>query len=125
MPAPAGLRVLVVEDQHLIAMLIESYLGDLGHETCAIVASELDAVEAAARINPDLVIADVNLRPGNGPDAVEAIGRARGSPVASLFISGEAHRLRAERPDLVFLSKPFRARDLAAGIGKAMAAVRA
>ena len=61
------LRVLVVEDYALIAMLLSELLASMGHDVCATAASEAEAVIAAARYAPDLMIVDAGLGRGSGP----------------------------------------------------------
>src|SRR5436853_3517200 len=51
-----ALRVLVVEDDALIAMLLTEMLAGMGHDVCATAATEADAVSAATRYDPDLMI---------------------------------------------------------------------
>src|SRR5258708_2712689 len=53
-PAPAKRRVLVVEDEMLIGMLLEDMLTDLGHEVVAIVPRLKDALAAVDRETYDL-----------------------------------------------------------------------
>ena len=52
MRAMKVLRILVVEDDALIGMLLAEVLVGMGHEVCAIEANEADAVAAAARCRP-------------------------------------------------------------------------
>ena len=54
-------RILLVEDNVLIGMLFTETLSEMGHVVCAIVATESDAVSAAAQHQPDLMIVDVSL----------------------------------------------------------------
>lgn len=112
------LRVLVVEDDALIAMLLTELLAGMGHDVCATAATEADAVAAALRCEPDLMIVDAGLRGGSGVSAVERILRAR--PLAHLFISGDAQRVRASKPDAVVVRKPFRRAELARAIDVAL-----
>src|SRR6185312_14641383 len=114
------LRVLVIEDDALIAMLLEQILADLGHNVCAIAATETEAVLAAHRHKPDLMIVDAGLGRGSGLSAVEEILRAR--PVAHVFISGDAERVRIRKPDAVVVRKPFRGAELARAIDSVFAA---
>jgi DNA-binding response OmpR family regulator len=72
-----ALNVLVVEDDALIGMLFADVLAAMGHDVCAIEATEADAVAAAARYKPDLMIVDARLRDGSGVSAVEEILRTR------------------------------------------------
>src|ERR1700730_647832 len=85
-----ALRVLVIEDDALIAMLLSELLAGMGHDVCATAATEADAVIAATRHRPDLMIVDARLGGGSGVSAVEEILRA--GPVSHLFISGDTQR---------------------------------
>jgi len=116
-----ALRVLVIEDDALIAMLLAAQLGGMGHDVCATAATEGDAVRAAANHRPDLMIVDAGLGAGSGVAAVEEICRAK--PIAHVFISGDAERVRQRRPNAVVLRKPFRQAELGRAIEIAVAAI--
>ncbi len=115
----AVLRVLVVEDEAVIAALLAEVLEDMGHDVCAIEATELGAVAAAQRCHPDLMIVDARLGDGSGLQAVAEI--LRSGFVPHIFVSGDAARVRALRPDAVVLQKPFREPELARAMVRAMA----
>jgi CheY-like chemotaxis protein len=100
-----ALRVLVVEDEPLIGMLLAETLAMMGHEVCGVETTEATAVAAALRHRPDLMIVDARLRGGCGVSAVEAILRTTFVP--HLFVSGDAARVQALRPDAVVMQKPF------------------
>jgi two-component system, response regulator PdtaR len=121
-----NLRVLVIEDDGLIALLLESVLEGMGHQVCATATTERAAIDAAHRHAPDLVIADARLPSGSGVSAVEEIIRARGEEVAYLFLSGDTAGITARLPGAITLGKPFRKTALAEAIGRALdaAAVR-
>ena len=59
--APAGLRVLIVEDEVLIRMLFEDMLDELGHKVEAAAGNIEDAVRLARTAACDLAILDVHL----------------------------------------------------------------
>ncbi len=111
-------RVLVVEDNAIIAMLYADLLEELGHTVCAIEATEGGAVAAAALDRPDLMIVDAALTEGTGVSAVEAILCTAFVPY--VFVSGDATSLRAIRPDAIVLQKPFLNPDLARAIQRAL-----
>jgi DNA-binding response OmpR family regulator len=115
-----ALRVLVIEDDALIAMLLSELLAGMGHDVCATAATEADAVIAATCYRPDLMIVDAGLGRGSGVSAVEEI--QRGGPVAHLFISGDAGRVRTRKPGAVVVRKPFHKAELARAIDMALAA---
>src|SRR5579872_6182938 len=117
----AALRVLVAEDDALIAMLLAEQLANMGYEVCATAATETETVVAAASYAPDLMIVDAGLGRGSGIAAVEQI--LRSGPLAHVFISGDAERVRLRRPSSVVIRKPFRQAELARAIEIAVAAV--
>ena len=115
-----ALNVLVVEDDALIGMLFADLLAAMGHDVCAIEATEAGAVAAAARYKPDLMIVDAQLRDGSGVSAVEEILRAGWVP--HVFVSGKTSGIQAMRPDAIAIQKPFRDADLNRAIQRALAA---
>ncbi|HZZ32013.1 MAG TPA: response regulator [Phenylobacterium sp.] len=107
----AGLRVLVVEDEMMVSMLIEDMLTDLG---CSVVgpASRLDeAMELAAASDLDCAVLDVNLG-GQPIFPLADLLRERGCPFAFATGYGDAG-LRAVDVGAPVLQKPFREGDLA------------
>ena len=115
-----ALRVLVIEDDAVIAMLLAELLASMGHEVCATAATEADAVMAATRYRPDLMIVDAGLRGGSGVSAVEQILRA--GPIAHFFLSGDPERVQLRQPGALVLRKPFRQTELANAIDSVLAA---
>ena len=118
-----ALRVLVIEDDALIAMLLAEQLSDMGHDVCGTAATEDEAVLAAAHHRPDLMVVDAGLGRGSGVSAVEEICRAAPLPLPHVFISGDTERVRLRRPNAVVIGKPFRPAELARAIEIAVAAV--
>jgi hypothetical protein len=55
------MRVLLVEDDAIVAMLLATLVGQLGHVVCAAAASEIEAVDRAAALGPDVVLMDIRL----------------------------------------------------------------
>src|ERR1051325_10246491 len=108
------LRVLVIEDDALIAMLLSEMLAGMGHSVCTTAATESEAVTAAAYYGPDLMIVDAGLGRGSGVSAVEEIQQA--GPIAHVFISGDAARIRERKPEVLVVRKPFRQAELARAI---------
>jgi DNA-binding response OmpR family regulator len=106
-------RVLLVEDEPLVAFDTEHFLSGEGFEIVATVDSVADAL-AAIDADPqiDLVLLDVGLADGSGVDVAEA-ARTHGMQV--LFVTGacpvEARKLAAG-----CLAKPYPQRDLLAAI---------
>lgn len=107
-------RLLVVEDEPLVAFDTEHFLSSEGFAIAATVDTLADALRViAADMELDLVLADVRLADGSGVDVARA-AQARGLPV--LFVTGsfpeEARALAAG-----CLAKPYPQRDLLAAIG--------
>jgi DNA-binding response OmpR family regulator len=106
-------RVLLVEDEPLVAFDTEHFLGDAGFEIVATVDSVADAVRVIDEdADIDLVLVDVSLSDGSGTEVARA-AHARGIQV--LFVTGncpgDAMALAAG-----CLSKPYPQRDLLAAI---------
>ena len=114
--AERRLRVLVVEDEMLVAMNIEDMLLDLGHEVAGL-ASRLEPALSLARDGAfDLAMLDVNLA-GEQSFAVADVLAARGIPflfATDYGIKGIADQYR-DRP---VLQKPFRASDLGEALAR-------
>ncbi len=112
----AALRILVIEDDALIAMFLADLLSAMGHEVCAIVETETDAVAAAARCRPDMMIVDANLREGSGAAAVAQILAWRFVP--HFFVTGDPYQVQAFAPAAIILHKPFNLADLTRTIAR-------
>jgi two-component system, response regulator PdtaR len=113
-----ALRVLVVEDDPMIGMLLAEMLEAMGHDVCAIETTEPAAVTAAAEYRPGLMIVDARMGKGSGVSAVDKILRTQFIP--HLFISGNISKISALRPDAVVLEKPFREAELTRAIQRAI-----
>jgi CheY-like chemotaxis protein len=110
MTSLTNLKVLVVEDEALVSMLVEDMLGDLG---CVVVGPAAEIEEALKLANDaeiDAALLDVNL--GGRPifPVADAL-KARGVPFAFASGYGEAGLSEGHRGALV-LQKPFREADL-------------
>jgi len=113
-----ALHVLVVEDDGLIGMLLAEVLEGMGCSVCGVAASEAEAVAAAIRFRPDVMIVDALLGTGSGVAAVEKILRTDYIP--HVFVSGDAASVRRRKPHAIVLQKPYREADLAGAIRRAM-----
>lgn len=106
----AGLRVLVVEDEMLVSLMIEELLG----EHCCSVIGPFDriapALRAARSAQFDLALLDVNVAGEKVYPVAEMVAR-RGIPFLLLSGYGEA-AVPPEHPDWQACAKPFRAKDL-------------
>lgn len=114
-------RVLIIEDEPIIAMDIETIVNDLGHEVTGIAVTRDEAVEQATQDKPNLVLADIQLADdSSGIDAVADILKATKVPV--IFITAFPERLlTGNRPEPAFLiTKPFHRNTVRAAISQAL-----
>ncbi len=103
--AGRGKRVLIVEDDVMIRMLIEDMLGDLGFAVAAQAAKVEDALTAATTATFDVAILDLNLN-GQTTEPVAVALAERGTPFVFATGYGE-HGLPIEFRDRPLLKKPF------------------
>ena len=114
-------RVLIIEDEPIIAMDIETIVRDLGHDVTAVTVTRDEAVEAARNDPPGLVLADIQLADNSsGIDAVRDI--LGGITVPVIFITAFPERLlTGSRPEPTFLiTKPFQRETVKAAIAQAL-----
>lgn len=101
------MHALIIEDESLIAMAIEDALRRCGFTTFDFATTQEEAVGAAALKCPDLITADVELRPGCGITAVQSI--CSDQPLPVLFITGSSGQVRIRMPGHTLVEKPFSA----------------
>jgi CheY-like chemotaxis protein len=113
------LRVLIIEDEVLIAMLIEDMLADLGCIVVGIVSTLDDALTRISALGFDAAILDVNLNGAESYPVARALARQR---VPFLFSTGYGHRgISASFRGVPILAKPFESADLERGLAAAIA----
>jgi two-component system, response regulator PdtaR len=112
------LRVMVVEDEALMGALFGEVLEGMGYTVCAIETTEDDAVAAATRCKPDLLLVDVQLAVGSGLTTVAKILSTGFIP--HVFYSGDISGVQAARPGAIAIQKPFRVPELARAIALAL-----
>lgn len=112
------LRILIVEDEMLVAMNIEDMLLDLGHEVAGIAGRLAPALALAGEAAIDLAILDVNLA-GEPSFPVAAMLATRGIPFLFATGYGRAGIVETYR-DRPVLQKPFRAEALAGAVEEAV-----
>lgn len=121
MPVPSlqGRKVLLVEDESVVAMLAEDILADLGADV--VVAMRLpDGLRQAEQGDFALAILDVNLGDGHRSDTIADVLDLRGVPF--LFVTGYGERGPADRHrSKTILQKPYQARDFGHAVARAMA----
>lgn len=119
---PAVRRVLIVEDEFLLAIEIEDMVQRLGFAVCECVATGPAAMSAASRHRPDIVLMDVRL--AQGSDGIETAKEIRAQfGIRAIFISAHTDpatmsRMTSAEP-VGCLTKPCEAHLLAALLEKA------
>ncbi len=116
-----AVKVLIIEDEPLIAVDLESIVTDLGHDVVGISRTRASAVAKAKSTKPHLILSDIKLADdSSGIDAVNEILQSRDVP--AIFITAFPERvLTGLRREPVFLiTKPFRADMVRAVIGQAL-----
>lgn len=116
-------RILVVEDEAVVAKDIENALHALGYSVPAVAASGEAAVEKAEALHPDLVLMDIRLK--GQLDGVKAAGEINGRlgiPIVYLTAHADQQTLRRAKitQPLGYIVKPFDERDLQAAIELAL-----
>jgi CheY-like chemotaxis protein len=113
--------VLIIEDEPLIGMDLESLVEALGHHVTGIARTHGEAVKLAAEHEPGLILADIRLADGSsGLEAVNELLESFEVPV--VFITAYPEQLlTGERPEPAFLiAKPFRQATVGAVISQAL-----
>ncbi|KAA9007948.1 response regulator [Histidinibacterium aquaticum] len=115
-------RVMIIEDEAIIAMDLQAIVADMGHAITGVARTRDAAVELARTEKPDLILADIQLADNSsGIDAVNDILADLGElPV--IFITAFPERLlTGERPEPAFLiSKPYREDQVRSAVSQAM-----
>ena len=113
--------ILIIEDEPLIAMDLESLVEGLGHNVTGVARTRTEAVKLAQTKRPGLILADIQLADGSsGLDAVNDLLKSFEVPV--IFITAYPERfLTGERPEPAFLiAKPFQPANVSAVISQAL-----
>jgi two-component system, response regulator PdtaR len=113
-----AMHALIIEDEAMVAAAIEFVLRDCGFDSIAVADSSQAAIAAAASRCPDLIVADVLLRPGCGIQAVENICGHPGIPV--IFVTGADAGVRARLSAYTVLRKPFSEATLAYAVAASL-----
>jgi len=120
-PMSAGRSILIVEDEPLIAMMLEDFLESLGHKVLGVARTHKEALELAKSKRPGLILADIQLADGSsGLDAVNELLSSFEVPV--IFITAYPERfLTGERPEPAYLvTKPYQPAMVSAVISQAL-----
>ena len=114
-------RIMIIEDEAVIALHIQAIVKDVGHDVIGIARTHGQAVTMANELQPELVLADISLADGSsGIDAARDILDKIDIPI--IFVTAFPERLlTGERPEPTYLiTKPFEPIMLTATIAQAL-----
>jgi two-component system, response regulator PdtaR len=119
----AGLRVLIAEDDPLVAITLSDQLAELGHTVVAVASDGREAIDMAGRERPEIALLDIKMPNVDGITAAEQI--ATGLDIPMLMLTAYSDRplviRAAEAGALAYLLKPISSEELAAAISLAVA----
>ena len=108
-------RVLIVEDESIVAMDLSELLRKLDYEVIGVAGSGIEAVDAATTLRPDLILMDIHLRGTmDGIEAARIIGERVPAPVVFLTAHGDSNTVNraVQASPYGYLVKPFDERVL-------------
>ncbi|RLJ51654.1 response regulator receiver protein [Litoreibacter meonggei] len=114
-------RIMIIEDEPIIAADLKAIVTSLGHEVTGIARTHREAVALGKDQTPDLILADIQLADNSsGIDAVNDLLELMDVPV--IFITAFPERLlTGDRPEPAFLiSKPFQEAQVLSAVSQAM-----
>lgn len=105
-----GARILIVEDEKIVAKTLERRLQEIGYVVTAVVSSGEEAVRKAAETSPDLILMDIRLQ--GEVDGIEAASRIRSRlDVPVVYLTAHADETTVERATVTepfgYILKPF------------------
>jgi two-component system, response regulator PdtaR len=116
-------KILVVEDQNIVALNIKNKLKILGYTVLGTAATGEEAIKKAEWMNADIVLMDIKLKGDmDGIEAAREIKNRLGIPVLYLTASTDDEifdRAKTTEP-AGYISKPFREEDLHSNIEMAL-----
>ena len=111
-------HALIIEDEFLLAFTVEEALSQLGYASFEIATSMSEAVAAAERKCPDLIVADHRILDGTGTEAVMTICSDKVIPV--VFVTSSGTEVREHLPDALVVPKPLTLPELEAAVKAAV-----
>ena len=116
-------RILLVEDESIVAFDVQRTLEALGYRVCGMVCRGDESIQVAAQTQPDLVLMDIKLKGEiDGIEAAERITASFDIPVVYLTAYADEQSLQRAKVTAPFgyILKPFEERDLRAAIEMAL-----
>ncbi len=120
-------RVLIVEDESIVALELKMSLRRLGHDVVAVAGNAADAIYLTGLHRPDVILMDIRLKGKmDGIDAATVIRMQWDTPL--IFVTGQADEATMQRAAKVspaaYLNKPIAASDLSETIAHIVCAHR-
>ncbi len=117
------LRILIAEDDPLVAVTLQDQLRELDHDVVAVASDGEEAITLTRETQPDIALLDINMPNRDGISAADAIHQELGIPIVMLTAySDRSLVLRAADVGvLTYLLKPVALNELAAALKLAMA----
>lgn len=117
-------RVVIVEDEALVALTLEAMIQDVGHIVVGIASNVAAAVSLAVERAPDVVVMDIGLGPKGDEGLVAAAAIRRRTSAALVFVTAYADQAMVERVRRLvagarIMAKPVSPAELAAAIEEA------
>ncbi len=122
----APIRILVAEDNDLVALTLEEQLKGLGYNVIGIARTGTEAIDLATRLNPDLIIMDIRMPEMEGTEAAGKINTHRPTPILMLTAHYDRDTIRKAEiaGALGYLVKPVNEAELVPAINIALARFR-
>ncbi len=116
-------KILIVEDDHTTAAIIQLYLYGLGYEVLEIAINAIEAIASARSLSPDVILMDINLGAGaDGIKTAKAIMQELSIPIIYITVSHDDKTLKraVKTKPAGFINKPIRETDLRTTISFAL-----
>lgn len=112
-------KVMVVEDESIVAMELSSYIQDLGYEVVGRASNADDAYTMAMEMSPQVILMDVNLK--GEEDGISVSNRIQLEKEIDIiyitaFTDDESLERAIETTPAAYLTKPFNRKELAAAL---------
>lgn len=119
----AAIRILIAEDNDLVALTLEEQVKGLGYDVIAVAHTGAEAIDLAARLSPDLIIMDIRMPEMEGTEAAARINTQRSTPILMLtaYTDRDTIRRAEQAGALGYLVKPVNEAELAPAINIALA----
>ena len=116
-----NLRIMVCEDNLVIALDLHQEVAESGHTPLEIATNSIDCLRATESDRPDLVLVDINL--ADGRTGISLVRQLSDRGIPSIIITGESEFIHEPHTALLVLEKPLRSGELAQALETARSRV--